>query len=295
MAKYSYNGVILPALPNVGATHPKMCICMNGDNSMGTLYCFSNDVSFRYNGVNAGGDIVYIQAHATSILFELFATENVVEFSPLELPQENANLYSEDSGSGGLTPIWSNFDIIAEDGSVFLAASDPVEVKGFDLRSFLTGLALGLSGKPLPLAKKEPIAYLYNGVRLPKLPEWDRVAYPYAAIYTYHGKHEPYNPIYRLVLSDSPFKIIYANSGLGYFYTAIKCYGNYIAYWKIKTADDWSGDGSGADGMSFSLDDETGAVIWANTDIFYADDYSADETLAGTLYLAASEPIPVYE
>ena len=48
-------------------------------------------------------------------------------------------------------------------------------------QSFQTGLALGLAGKPLPI-KKEPVAYLYNGVRLPKLPEWDKAAYPYAYI-----------------------------------------------------------------------------------------------------------------
>jgi hypothetical protein len=30
--------------------------------------------------------------------------------------------------------------------------------------------------------QKTPIAYLYNGVQLPPLPEWDREKYPYAVI-----------------------------------------------------------------------------------------------------------------
>ena len=50
------------------------------------------------------------------------------------------------------------------------------------MRDYVKGLILGLSGKPLPMSQKEPVAYLYNGVRLPKLPEWDREAYPYAYI-----------------------------------------------------------------------------------------------------------------
>ena len=33
--------------------------------------------------------------------------------------------------------------------------------------------------------KQEPVAYLYNGVRLPKLPEWDKEKYPYALLYEY--------------------------------------------------------------------------------------------------------------
>jgi hypothetical protein len=37
------------------------------------------------------------------------------------------------------------------------------------MRSLLNGLVLGLAGKPLEFAKGEPVAYLYNGVRLPDI------------------------------------------------------------------------------------------------------------------------------
>lgn len=50
------------------------------------------------------------------------------------------------------------------------------------MRSCVMGLLLGQFSSPLPMAQKEPVAYLYNGVRLPKLPEWDREKYPYAYI-----------------------------------------------------------------------------------------------------------------
>lgn len=62
-------------------------------------------------------------------------------------------------------------------------------VVAFDLNSWLIGYTLGVCGKPLPVlteeVPKEPVAYLYNGVRLPPLPEWDKEAYPYAHITMY--------------------------------------------------------------------------------------------------------------
>jgi hypothetical protein len=169
------------------------------------------------------------------------------------------------------------------------------------MKSFVKGILLGLCGHPLPQGEPtppqgEPVAYLYNGVRLPKLPEWDKTAYPYAVIYTYHGESEKQNPVYRLVLSDTPFSIVYRTIAFtGATYDALKWVGNYTAKWKIATWDYWDVDGYGADGSIFAVDDETDAVVWANTDICYANDYSGDETIAGTVYLAASEPVPVYE
>ena len=52
-----------------------------------------------------------------------------------------------------------------------------------------TSLTLGwLVGKQMAAMRsnvgKTPVAYLYNGLRLPKLPEWDKETYPYAYIYS---------------------------------------------------------------------------------------------------------------
>ena len=40
------------------------------------------------------------------------------------------------------------------------------------MKSFVKGILLGLFGHPLPQGK-EPVAYLYNGVQLPAIPERD--------------------------------------------------------------------------------------------------------------------------
>jgi hypothetical protein len=37
-----------------------------------------------------------------------------------------------------------------------------------DLKSWMTGYILGITGKPLPLVQKTPIGYSYNGVVLPE-------------------------------------------------------------------------------------------------------------------------------
>lgn len=131
---------------------------------------------------------------------------------------------------------------------------------------------------------------LYNGVQLPELPEWDKEVYPYAVIYTYHGASERLNPVYRLVLSDTPFVIVKLTLTK---YNSLKWAGSYIAYWKTAASDNWGGDGSGANGSIKGLSASTDAVVWTNSDVLYANDYSGDTSLAGTIYIAASDPVPV--
>lgn len=64
-------------------------------------------------------------------------------------------------------------------------------MREFNRKSWLIGFALGLCGKPPPIAgsRREPVAYLYNGVRLPKLPEYDKSVYPYAVIVYIDGMY----------------------------------------------------------------------------------------------------------
>lgn len=284
MAKYSYNGTILPALPNVGSEYTKKCICMSPDpdNPFGYVYCFSNDVTFAYSGTTAGGDPIYIAATASKVMIGMFNAEQDADADELiALETEGYMTLHTD----GLTPIWTNFDIIAENGSVFLAASEPVLVEepeepeppAFDLRSFLTGLALGLSGKPLPLANKEPIAYLYNGVQLPKLPESDL---PYAVI-VYKTK-----PNYSVYFSKTPFTngVYIGNSNGGTIEETAYCY-----YTLTNGAWVFSGEKDSSIAFVASMQ-----LLWANHEVNYTDIYNPSE-LAGTLYFAASYPIPVYE
>lgn len=142
-----------------------------------------------------------------------------------------------------------------------------------DKLSFLKGLALGLAGKPLEFApKKEPVAYLYNGVRLPKLPEWDRVAYPYAVIMTSSSGYALYvcqqEPAPRPAVSDDPSYIWFGE----YDYKPMRayCYEPYSEWGALSTSTSYSSN----------------KIFWTNTDILNTD---------GTTYLAASEPTPVYE
>ena len=115
----------------------------------------------------------------------------------------------------------------------------------------------------------EPIAYSYNGVILPALPEWDREAYITEhkifskTIYRVHLTSDPYYAI----ASDGEYAIGYRKGDMRY--TAEESTWTYE-----KTYDQ--------DGVWASLT----SVIWANFDV-------KDES--GAVVLDKSNPIPVYE
>ena len=153
-----------------------------------------------------------------------------------------------------------------------------------DKRSFLKGLALGLAGKPLEFAPgKEPVAYLYNGVRLPKLPEWDKSKYPYAFIRNVPSGTD-YNELYVFKTEPAWFKpsIIVSAYGVEDGNTHLEAvdypYGA-EADWGYVTLSEKTSNGYLASG-NFE------GIFWANYDILNED---------GTIYLAASDPVPVYE
>ena len=145
------------------------------------------------------------------------------------------------------------------------------------MRGFVNGILLGVVGKPFPITQgeKEPVAYLYNGVQLPPLPEWDKETYPYAAMFrnmdtygVYCFSKQPFTysvnrygviTIYHGTTSDTPAPYLSVEYDDGHWVTNSK---------------------TGASNRSLSL------YIWANYDILNED---------GSVYLKASEPIPVYE
>ncbi len=146
-----------------------------------------------------------------------------------------------------------------------------------NMRKFVRGLMVSTVSKGVLPKKGEPVAYLYNGVQLPKLPEWDREKYPYA-----------------FMCGSTDFD--------GSYYVTINCLnvqvyrddddhihpvqdGQYIRYYATADKDDdWTYFGYVNDIFTSSL--FIGDVFWTNTDILNED---------GTLYLAASDPVPVYE
>lgn len=120
----------------------------------------------------------------------------------------------------------------------------------------------------------EPVAYLYGEekVRLPGLPEWDTVTYPYAFIMPYSDYPEGY---WLQVASSG----VYFNGSSCRFYNKTVYYQNYQildGVWSYKN----EGSISAYNGALYTV------PIWANHDVTFNN---------GTVYLATSDPIPVYE
>lgn len=114
----------------------------------------------------------------------------------------------------------------------------------------------------------EPVAFLYNGVRLPALPEWDKTAYPYAAIYA----DSLAEGTYCLMLLPE-----HLSRGLGGIGWAIPVG---TTYYSVEgTA--WVYNSYADTGEGIVWD-----VMWSSYDIIDTN---------GSVYLVASEPVPVYE
>ena len=134
------------------------------------------------------------------------------------------------------------------------------------MREFVKGMLPGLPGKPHPMANKEPVAYLYNGVRLPKLPEWDREMYPYAMIRYYNDKDAyflhtvKYRPYYTLAYREPRIS-----------------YGDSNAHYKL-IEDTW--ELIEKDEQRSSIDPVLTPIVWANFDII--DDSGAIYQKTGT-------------
>lgn len=140
--------------------------------------------------------------------------------------------------------------------------------------TFMLGFIAGVTSVG-GVSAKEPVAYLYNGVRLPKLPEWDKTAYPYAIITVSS------TDVYRLSLSTQVFDY----SGLAKVTTAAPT----KAYKLVDGQWEWISDKeSGTYTLSLI------SPVWSNHDVLYSD-YFENDGLAGKVMIAASDPVPVYE
>ena len=136
----------------------------------------------------------------------------------------------------------------------------------FSLRDFLSGVAAGAASRGvLPRQKKEAIAYLYNGVQLPGLPE---VEGQYMVI-DYDSGEYLLIPCSHPLIRKSDGNIYQAEIATYYVYKVI------------------NGEWSTYSGNQYKIEQVVfGTAIWANTDILNED---------GSVYLAASEPVPIYE
>ena len=256
-----YNGVELPKLPEWGKTAYPYAV----------LSVFTKD--FPGSGVYVGDIELCVCPYPLA-----FDGKNIVQSGAPESPEYLVYEYKPSAGDAEFgsgrsyvlnevvfidnqDAFWTNTDIINTDGSVFLAASEPVPIADTFTKGYLLGAELRSKRKPVP------VAYLYNGVRLPKLPEWDRAAYPYAAI----SYAETAGVWYLRFLSVLPYF-----SGTEFYYgdnTVELRYYRDIDGWENPTERNPSGD------ISYG-------IMWASHNICSID---------GSIYLAASDPVPVYE
>lgn len=136
----------------------------------------------------------------------------------------------------------------------------------FPIREFVSWLLPALSSHPLPVSVREPVTWLYNGVRLPGLPEWDRETY----LYAYIGYSKLSHRYALKLLTD----IAYTSDGTGMYYDYDYGYRNGDV--------GWTDNGESTREEAYDID----SVIWANFDVIGS---------AGTVLVEASNPIPVYE
>lgn len=162
---------------------------------------------------------------------------------------------------------WSNFDVINEDGSVYLAVSDPVPVVK--------------TGK-----------YSYNDVVLPALPEWDKTVYPYAQIMYYPNNGETMRYVLTYFSHEPTYFYNDKSTLTGFEMSAsvpwkVQRYrSNGITEWERYTTnydERWEYNGEYNPHILMNIV-ASSSLIWANV-----------EYQGKAFYMAPSDPIPVYE
>ena len=129
-----------------------------------------------------------------------------------------------------------------------------------------------------------PTAYSYNGVILPKLPEWDRERYPYAYITWQEPSDHPGVVLYFLHVCPEPLVL----NNYGYATTGT----DNVRYRLCVDEDTANAIGAEVWGEweRISIGSSTTVTgsntVWTNTDLIKSD---------GSVVLAASEPVPAYE
>ena len=154
----------------------------------------------------------------------------------------------------------------------------------YDHKSFMKGLAAGLVSKGrLPKGEqKEPVAYLYNGVRLPKLPVVDGFTYAYIARRTSTDSYILYSSSVQGVMKTT----------LGLYQSIAVYFGNDCAYEYTVENNAWVTDDVTPKADQIVIYTSLGGlgncaeVLWSNVDILNDD---------GSVYHEASDPVPVYE
>lgn len=267
---YSYNGTILNALPYWDESKYPYAVITSFtilDTTAYKLWLFEEPMMV-YSV--EGSDLPTFRAGDTDVPYMMdtckigYSDSGSNKWEGLKNMTITAN---SDATTGAI--VWSNYDITLEDGTVYVEGSEPVPYCGQKIEP--------------PEEEKTPVAYMYNDVRLPDINEAYEViatqagvdveiakaSFPYALVIYNEAENEnrlflcnttPYGRDGICMLPSETYLGIFDTDGNSWGYTV-----------ELPLPD------GGTLGY---------AVKWTSHDILNAD---------GTIYLAASDPIPVYE
>ena len=272
----TYNGVELPDIESVWTdkeTYPYALITsmdMSVAGLNGTLYLLSLcDYAYKYD-VNTGY-VSFKNDGETRYYYDFYcvpdqqSADSFTTFFGVEIPVgewavgEAGRVSADVEISKDGAPLFATYDMLNTDGSVYLAASEPVYTYE---TADVTIDGIG-----------------YVGAVLPELPEWDKETYPYAYI------KESYviNNSYTLML----FKAPYALNGTTRFAEFIAVDGETFLKCGHYKNDGWSAlTEITADSTDDYMERMVELKVWSNFDLVTED---------GSVLLSASEPIPVSE
>lgn len=153
MDKYLYNGLELPALPEWDTTaYPYAYIYYVGETpAFCTLVLVPADAEIVYEeGTSA---ILFSTTHYRSY----YARSVDEQWDDDGITETEGSIYlfkpMVDYPMAYTVVQWTDFDVYTKDNMLLFLRSNPVLIEeGFDLKSWLTGFALGLAGKPLTLS-----------------------------------------------------------------------------------------------------------------------------------------------
>lgn len=261
---YSYNGTVLPALPEWDKkTYPYACILHYPAFSTSLFSLVLSACPIEVGAMDDGRFGYRYAVSGVSAQRYSWREGDGDAWAVFDTIVTNTGWYEAVTQ----IPIWASFDIVnIDDASIYLSASDPIPVY-------------------------DTTMYSYNGVILPKLPEWDKETYPYAYISEMYTGRTDYPqsssyvaPYVLTLLSEKPYWDSLSNAKrLKYSDSA-----NVIRYeYRPYAFDGWVQTATTVV-MALKYDDKDTydmSLIWTNTD---TDDFE------GALLCAASDPIPVY-
>ena len=138
--------------------------------------------------------------------------------------------------------------------------------------------------------QNQPIACVYNGIELPPLPKWDNEAYPYAAMsVSFDSDGNPKSaylalmPREGILMSTGDGKPLALHLSVGDTYLSSSWYSYNAGAFVFSEPKETMLTNEGQQGRIMNAS----AIKWTNYDI--------SDSTSGELFLAASDPVPVYD